>query len=180
MAACIRRTGNWNYPPGVPGSPDRVQRTQPTIPYAKFLRLLSSESHASGPAEGHARDAPCPATGSWPDHLHSRSWWSASSLRTSRRLTDEAKPSDRDGLRNPIRLAAAKPVVDDRRHGQLVSPAYKRMIQSPAAVYADLIVPAKTGEFWRAPKNSPMGFPRCTVHAADVETQKCQLRAITG
>jgi len=50
-----------------------------------------------------------------------------------------------------------------RRHGQLASPAYKRMIQSPAAVYADLIVPAKTGEFWRAPKNSPMGFPRCTV-----------------
>ncbi len=38
-----------------------------------------------------------------------------------------------------------------------------RMANSPAAVYADLIVPAKTGEFWRAPKNSPMGFPRCTV-----------------
>jgi hypothetical protein len=42
------------------------------------------------------------------------------------------------------------------------------MIQSPEEVYADLIVPAKTGEFWRAPKNLPMGFPRCTVDGSAV------------
>ena len=32
------------------------------------------------------------------------------------------------------------------------------MIQSPAAVYADLIVPAKTGEFWRAPETLADGI----------------------
>ncbi len=47
------------------------------------------------------------------------------------------------------------------------------MIQSPAAVYADLIVPAKTGEFWPGPKNSPMGFPRCTVGARHPHRDHC-------
>ena len=36
VAACLCRTGNWNHPPGVPGSPDRVQRTQPTIAICKI------------------------------------------------------------------------------------------------------------------------------------------------
>ena len=82
--------------------------------------------------------------------------------------------ADRDGLSNPIRLAAAKPVVTIGAHAQLVSPAYKRMVQSPAAVYADLIVPAKTGEFCRAPKNSPMEFPRCTVVSPKNFQGKCE------
>src|SRR4030095_15577529 len=108
-----------------------------------YCRAMAMRPGRTSRPQVRPRDAPCPTTGNWPNHLHSRSWWSASSLRTSRRLTDESKTSGRDVLSNPIRLGQA--VVTIAAHAQLVSPAYKGMVQSPAAVYADLIIPGKTG-----------------------------------
>ena len=156
----------------MPGSHDRFQRRQPTIPYAKLLRLLLSESHTSGPAKGHERDAPCPTNGNWSNHLDSRSWWFASSLRTSRRLTDESKTSRRDVLSNPIRLDQA--CCDDRSPCTVSESCIEKDGSITGSGLRGLDSSWQNGWFCRAPKNSPMEFPRCTVVSPKNFQGKCE------
>ena len=77
--------------------------------------------------KGHPRTAACPSSGSWADHLHTRSWWSASSVRTSRRVTKSKAgqpPRPKQSLSSQARLQRSR--ENWRPLSRFMSPAHRK------------------------------------------------------
>jgi hypothetical protein len=86
MAACSRRAGHRHDPPRMPGSLDRVQRTQPAQAPPGIRGLLSSEPRSLGVGERYAGAATDPAAGVRADCVDTGARRPASSIRAARRV----------------------------------------------------------------------------------------------
>src|SRR5262249_55774547 len=69
VAACLCRAGHGHVPSRVPGSLDRVQRTEPARAPRIIRGLLSSEPRSLGVEERYSGAPTDPAAGAWPDHF---------------------------------------------------------------------------------------------------------------
>src|SRR5215471_3641310 len=112
LAASLHRAGGRHDSARVPGSRDRMQRSQFASPSPKLRGLLSSEPYTPRLTEGHARVTPRPSARNRADRRDPRSWWAPSSVRTSRRLNAAATADSGTGCEScPWRLIRGRPSV---------------------------------------------------------------------
>src|SRR6516165_2034423 len=118
VATCLRRAGHRHDPPRMPGSPDRVQRTQPAPAPPGIRGLLSSEPRSLGVGKRYSGAATDPAAGVWTDCVDTGARRAALSIRAARRPTSIERWVLGSSTEGPV--ASGKPLVcrveDGREH----------------------------------------------------------------
>src|SRR6516162_7200627 len=103
VATCLRRAGHRHDPPRMPGSRDRVQRTQPAPAPPGIRGLLSSEPRSLGVGKRYSGAATDPAAGVWTDCVDTGARRAASSIRAARRVNPALQMMPLSGTSIPIR-----------------------------------------------------------------------------
>src|SRR5215467_11476202 len=102
VATCLRRAGHRHDPPRMPGSLDRVQRTQPTPAPPGIRGLLSSEPRSLGVGKRYSGAATDPAAGEWTDRVDTGAGRAASSIPAARRVNPALQITPLSGTVSPI------------------------------------------------------------------------------
>src|SRR5215469_13598942 len=109
VATCLRRAGHRHDPPRMPGSLDRVQRTQPTPAPPGIRGLLSSEPRSLGVGKRYSGAATDPAAGEWTDRVDTGAGRAAPSVRAARRVNPALQITPVSGTSIPIRRLPVPP-----------------------------------------------------------------------
>src|SRR5262249_31007562 len=94
--------GHRHDPPRMPGSLDRVQRTQPAPTPPGIRGLLSSEPRSFGVGKRYSGAATDPAAGVWTDRVDTGARRAASSIRAARRVNPALQMMPLSGTSIPI------------------------------------------------------------------------------
>src|SRR5215471_1975454 len=103
VAACLCRAGHRHVPSRVPGSLDRVQRTEPARASPGIRGLLSSEPRSLGVGKRYSGAPTDPAAGVWTDRVDTGAGRAASSIRAARRVNPALQMMPLSGASIPIR-----------------------------------------------------------------------------
>src|SRR5215467_12462939 len=102
VATCLPRAGHRHDPPRMPGSLDRVQRTQPAPAPPVIRGLLSSEPRSLGVGKRYSGAATDPAAGEWTDRVDTGAGRAASSIPAARRVNPALQITPLSGTVSPI------------------------------------------------------------------------------